>query len=389
MKLKLKNTPEQVELIKAMGSRDPGVAREAQEAFAAFLGPVIREVLNQAATAGAIFTDAVYDEDDSPSFPLDLYYNESTGYITVWSQTMAGGLPTSTDVTPIQELKIGTYRLDSAVSLMKRFARRARLDVVSKATERMAQEVLVKQERNAWAVVLRALAEANSGGVASGGLGITSLKAGSHVLPVQEEGVFQLHDLNRLMLLNKRINESFANGTADNTYSDGITDLYVSPETMMQIREFAYQPMNTRAADGTEGGQASDGIALPDSIRTNIFNSAGMSEIYGVSVTQLNELGSGKKYNQLFDEFDSGNIAPNGTASAHGFAESTDDLCVGVDNSKGAFIRAIAQQADSGGTFSVLPDDQFSQRADKLGFYGFLEEGRVCVDARAIVGLIV
>jgi len=118
MKLKLKNTPEQVELIKAMGSRDPGVAREAQEAFAAFLGPVIREVLNQAATAGAIFTDAVYDEDDSPSFPLDLYYNESTGYITVWSQTMAGGLPTSTDVTPIQELKIGPYRLASAVSIM-------------------------------------------------------------------------------------------------------------------------------------------------------------------------------------------------------------------------------------------------------------------------------
>ena len=31
MKLKLKNTPEQVELIKAMGSRDPGVAREAKK----------------------------------------------------------------------------------------------------------------------------------------------------------------------------------------------------------------------------------------------------------------------------------------------------------------------------------------------------------------------
>ena len=146
MKLKLKNTPEQVELIKAMGSRDPGVAREAQEAFAAFLGPVIRQVLDQAATAGAIFTDSLYDEDDSPSFPLDLYYNESTNYITVWSQGMAGGLPTSTDVSAIQELKIGTYRLDSAVSFMKRYARRARLDVVSKGIERMAQEVLVKQE---------------------------------------------------------------------------------------------------------------------------------------------------------------------------------------------------------------------------------------------------
>jgi len=32
MKIKLKNTPEQVELIKAMGSRNAIVAREAQEA---------------------------------------------------------------------------------------------------------------------------------------------------------------------------------------------------------------------------------------------------------------------------------------------------------------------------------------------------------------------
>jgi hypothetical protein len=147
--------------------------------------------------------------------------------------------------------------------------------------------------------------------------------------------------------------------------------------------------MNTRAADNSAGGEASDGIALPDTIRERIFNAAGTQEIYGVSITQLNELGLGKKYNVLFDEFDSGNIAPNGTASAHGFVQSTDELLVGVDNSKGAFIRAIAQQSDSGGTFSVLPDDQFLQRADKLGFYGFLEEGRVCIDGRAVVGLVV
>ena len=45
MKLKFKNTPEQVELIKAMGSKRPEVSREASEAFAAFIGPVIQQVL--------------------------------------------------------------------------------------------------------------------------------------------------------------------------------------------------------------------------------------------------------------------------------------------------------------------------------------------------------
>ena len=57
MRLNLKNTPEQVELVKAMGSKQQTVAREAQEAFAAFLGPVIQQVLNQAGTAGSVYVD--------------------------------------------------------------------------------------------------------------------------------------------------------------------------------------------------------------------------------------------------------------------------------------------------------------------------------------------
>ena len=77
MKLKLKNTPEQVELIKAMGSRNATEAREAQEAFASFIGPVVQQVIQQAGTASLIFVDNEYDEDDSPSYPLDLYYNEN------------------------------------------------------------------------------------------------------------------------------------------------------------------------------------------------------------------------------------------------------------------------------------------------------------------------
>ncbi len=144
MKIKFKNTEEQVELIKAMGSRVADVATEAQEIFAAFVGPVIREVLLQAGTAGLIYVDAEFDEDDDPSFPLDLYFDKDVGHSSVWHQQIAGGLPTS-QVTGMNEMKFGTYRLDSAVSWLKKYARRARLDSVSKAVERMAQEVLVKQ----------------------------------------------------------------------------------------------------------------------------------------------------------------------------------------------------------------------------------------------------
>ena len=365
MKLKLKNTPEQVELIKAMGSRDATVAREATEAFAAFIGPVVNKVLMQAGTASAVYTDLPYDEDDSPSIPLDLYHDAGEGYVTTWSQTVAGGLPTST-VEGFSEMKIATYRLDAAVSFLKRYARRGRLDVVSKAVEKMSNEVLVKQERNAWAVILKALVEAKTPGVGSN-LGV----AGGQIKATSAAGSFQLEDLNNLLTLVKRINTSYAGGTTTDTY--GLTDLFMSPEGMGQIRELAFNPISANTAVNPKE-------VAPNSVREEIFRNAGAGEIFGVTLHQLVELGVGQKYNTLFASL----VAANG-----GTANTAKQILVGVDLTKESFIRPVARQAESGGTFTVLPDDQFVTRSEKTGFYGFLEEGRVCIDGRAVAGILV
>lgn len=377
MKLKLKNTPEQIELIKAIGSRNPAVSREASESFAAFLGPVIQKVLMSAGTASQIYTDAEYDEDDSPSYPLDLYYGQVDNHVSVWSQNVAGGLPTS-QIEGMQELKISTYRLDSAVSFNKQYARKARLDVLSAAIERMANEVLIKQERNAWAVILKALAEAR-----------TTPKGGSalkHVLGAGSAGSFVLQDLNRLMTRAKRLNESYSGNTAVAPYSNGMTHLYLSPEMKEKVRAFAFNAIRTDSGATTNNSQM-----VPDSVREEIFRSAGSEEIFGVKLVELIELGVGKKYNTLFGTFGDGSIPAGGGADeSSSFANGTDEILVGIDQSRGAFIRPVARQAESGGTFTSLPDDQFAvNRVDKVGFYGFLEEGRVCIDSRAVAGLAV
>lgn len=364
MKLKLKNTPEQVELIKAMGSKDPSTANAASEAFAAFIGPVVQKVLTQLGSASSIYTDNEFDEDTNPSIPLDLYHNEGVGHISVWSQNVAGGLPTS-EVTGLSELKISTYRLDSAVSFLKRYARHARLDIVSKATERMAQEILVKQERNAWAVILKALAEASSQGL-------------KHIVASNVVDAFKVADLNSLMTRMKRVNASWANGTTSD--SKGLTDLFVSPEIMQDIRGFAYNPLNDK------GNSSFSGMGLPDGVREEIYRSAGSSEIYGVSIHELLELGVNKKYNVLFGELAAG--LGHTDAGGAAFSSSGDEILVGLDLSREAFIRPVARQSEGAGTFSVHPDDQFVTRSEKIGFYGHLEEGRVCVDARAVAGIV-
>tara|TARA_Y100001973_G_scaffold106680_1_gene186442 strand:- start:299 stop:1417 length:1119 start_codon:yes stop_codon:yes gene_type:complete len=370
MKLKLKETPEQVELIKALGSKNPTEAAQAAEAFAAFIAPVAQKVLMQAGTAGMIFQDSVYDEDDNPSIPLDLFYDAGTDFVSVWSQGVAGGLPTS-QVSGLQELKIATYRLDSAVSFLKRYARRGRLDVVGKSVERMAQEVLVKQERNAWAVILKALAEASTNGL-------------SHMVGAGATSSFVPGDMSALLTRAKRINTSWANGTPADFDSKGVTDMYVSPEVMGYVRGFAYNPVNTT------GSLSNGAVALPYTIREEIFKAAGMQEIFGIVLHELLELGVGKKYNTLVSEFIAGASSGTGVGPAGGnWDDSTDEMLVGIDASRDAFIRPVARQDEGGATFTALPDDQFVARQEKTGFYGYLEEGRVCIDSRAVVGLVV
>ena len=357
MKLKLKNTPEQVELIKAMGSKSPEVSRPATEAFAAFIGPVVQQVLNQANTASYIYTDVEYDEDDNPSYPLDLFYDQNgkDPYVTIWSQQMAGGLPSS-QIAGNAELKIATYKLDSAVSFLKKYARKSRLDVVSKGIERMANEILVKQDRNAWAVVLKGLAEAKG----KWGTGA----AGSNVVNQGTRGAFSLADLNALMTKMKRLNASYANGTPAAAYSKGITDLFVSAEVVEDIRAISYNPYDTTS------DQVGDGV------KDEMYRSAGFGNLFGVNIVDLYELGSGQKYNTLYT-----------AAGIGGTLAAGQQIMVGVDRSVEAFVRPVARNSDTGGTFTALPDDQYAQRQDKVGFYGGLEEGRVLLDARAVVGL--
>lgn len=382
--IKLKNTPEQIELVKAIGSKDPATSRLAQEAFASAIGPVLQIVLEQAGTASLIYVDQPFQEDESPSYPLDLYYNEGVGFIQVWSQTIAGGLPTN-DVRGNAEMKIATYTLNSAVSFLKKYARKSNLNVLAKAVERMLQEVLLKQERTAWSVIMAALGQAVStvNGVAT-----------THTIPAQNLGIFQMEDLNQMMTKMKRINASFAGGTAITPYSKGITDLFVSPEVKAQIRAFAYQPMNTRPGPTVAGSTlsaytATTAVPLPDAVREAIFNGAGTQEIYGVQITELNELGKNQKYDLLFSQYATGNIAPNITAANLGpYVYGTDEVVVGLDLSRDAFIRAVATDSDNSSTFSVIPDDQFFLRQEKVGFWGAVEEGRVCIDARAVIGLI-
>lgn len=371
MKITLDRTPEQVELVKAMASKNRDVAYEAQTALAEFIGPVLAEVVNAAPTVSNMFTSLQFNSDESPSIPLDLYHDiTDEDYIQVWSQSVPGGLPTN-QVAPSQsELKFTTYTLDSALSFDKRYASRSRLDVVSKTFTRMAQEVLLKQEKTSASMIMTALANAETNGE-------------KHVIRSAQANRFLLSDLNKLFTKAKRINTAWTGGTPAERRGRGITDILVSPEIVEEIRGLAYNPINTVGNDSIPG---------TDGMRDAIFNSAGIPEFYGVSIQEYNEMGDGQKWNTTFDVAAGDTKYDDHYATAQSkdtFDGANEQIIVGVDLSRESMIRAVATDSESGDEFSLVADDQFVTRQSKIGYYGSLEEGRMIIDDRVLLGLIV
>ena len=375
MKITLKRTPEQVELVKAMASRNKAVAYEAQVALAEFIGPVLAEVLNQAPTVSNLFQSLQFDADDNPSIPLDLYYNISdSDYVNVWSQSHAGGLPTNQVLPTASELKLATYSLDSAVSFDRRYAAKSRMDVVSKTFTRVAQEILIKQETTSATLLMTSVANAT-----------TNSKA--HVQTNRVASKFTLADMNDLLTLAKRINTSWIGGTPT-TRTKGITDLICSPEVVQDIRSMAYNAINSADADNT--APTTEGLAAPDELRMDIFRNAGLPQFYGLSIMEINELGKNEKFNTLFDTAAGSTTYynPDGSSVAITFNTATDDFILGVDRTKDSLIRAVAVDAESGSEFNLIADDQYSIRQNKIGYFGSIDEGRVVLDNRVLVGKI-
>ena len=378
MKITLKRTPEQVELIKAMASRNRNVAYEAQVALAEFIGPVLAEVINNAPTVSSLFQSLQFDADDNPSIPLDLYYDiADEDYVKVWSQSHAGGLPSSQVLPTVSELKVATYTLDSAVDFDRRYAAKSRMDVVSKTFTRVAQEILLKQDRTSATLVMSSLAGAT--------IKSSPLDGDVQVFRTVTADTVLIDDFNKLMTLAKRVNTSWIGGTPA-TRTRGITDIVCSPEVVGSIRAMAYNPVNTTAVPDTSESTV---LPAPEQLRNELYQNAGLDSFMGVNILEFNEFGKGQKFNTLFDNAaGTTSYKTFAGARANQFAGASDEIIVGVDRTRDSLMRVVATDPDSQSEMILVADDQYSIRQNKIGYFGQIEEGRIVLDNRVLLGLI-
>jgi len=372
MDITFKPNEEQLKLVKACASNDRNIAYEAQATLARFIAPVLAQVVNQAPTLSNKFKSFSFTADDNPSFPVDLFYDiTDEDYILTWSQHLAGGLPTNQVQPTHSEMKFTTYRLDSAISFDKRYAAKSRMDVVGKAMTRIAQEILMKQEATSANLVLGALAEASTNGK-------------SHTL-VAGGTKINLDDFNKLLTLSKRIHTAWTGGTPDGGPRRGVTDLLISPEVTESIRALSYNAVNVRGT-GTSGATKTD-IPATDAQREALWQNAGIPEFFGIRLQEFSEFGVGQKFNDVFDVVEQQAADASKSAVSGNFDGSADEIIVGLDASVQSLWRAVATDADNGSEFTLAPDDQYSVRQGKIGWFGAIEEGRTILDNRALYGI--
>lgn len=367
MKITLKRNEETLELIKAMASRNKDVSYQAQFTLAEFIAKVLAEVIEQAPVLSNLFTTLTYNADDNPSIPLDLYYDISDdNYIQIWTQQVPGGLPSNFMQPPTAEMKFTVVPLESEVSFDRKHAARCRLDVVGKSFAKLAQEILLQQERNATTMIMGTLAGA-------------STNSQAHVFRAATAGAFTPNDLNDLLVRADRINTSWYGGTQVGA-DRGVTDLLVSPEIVGKIRKMAFNAVST------------DGNNLPgtDNFRDAIYKSAGTPTFYGINIIKVKELGVGQRYNTVFDTAAGAtnytDFTGGGSAAFNG---STTEVLVGLDRTRESLLKAIAVDSDTDSSLMLEPSDEYVKRQRKIGFYGAMEEGRMIIDQRVLQGLIV
>jgi len=381
LRVQLDRTPASLDLVKRMGSKNKTESLAATEALAAVMTRPIRQVIEQAPVISNLFTTLVYDINTPSTIPLDDYFDvRQRNMLNVWTNSQPGGTATNFQ-QGATELFVQTYPVDSAISFNKNYLRAGNIDHLANGLTRLVQEVLLVSETNASFILFNSLAGARIDGNASNTAtnNLTLARANT-------AGRFQLDDFNTMMIGYDRTTASWVGGTPV-LDRRALTDMLGSPEWMGQIRAIAYQPSNTvQGAVATQGGSS---IAAPESVREQIFNGGGIPTLFDVILHKVYEMGVSRPYNQTFaTAMGSVQLPGFGTGFGGGstsvFDPASEQIVVGLNSEM--FDLARLSASDEGSEFSLVNDDTFTVRSEKLGMTGSKREGFVSVEGRAKFG---
>lgn len=331
-----KPTAEQVELLRRVGSSNKAEALDAMQSLAQALQVPLRSALLDGDIMDGIFAPEVLDPSATAEYPIDFYQTAQENDYVAYQIPAEGALPMRTVVG--DAITVQTYDVGNAIDWPLKYARSARWNIVARAMEVLEAGFVKKMNTDGWRVIIAA------------GAGREDFNGGAPM--VFDSAATPGQFTKRLVSLMKTTMVRLAGGNSASANRGRLTDIYLSPEALEDIREW----------DHDEVDDLTRREILTSSDQTGL-----MASIYGVNLHPLDELGVGQEFQAYFDTL--------------GADVGTDDeeIVVGLDLSKNdSFVMPVKRPLE------IFDDDKLHRRM-RAGFYGWQEHGFASLDGRRVL----
>jgi hypothetical protein len=326
---KFEPTPDLTNLLVKSGSLNKEEALAANHEFAKALELPLRQGVLSGNILDDIFEPVQLAQSATPEFPLDFLAPGTERDFVAYTIPNHGYIPQKH--VEGDYVMVPTYDIGASIDYLLKYARDARWDVVGRAMEVLESQFVKKMNDDGWHTLLAAGFDRN----------IVVYDSDSSA------GLFS----KRLVSLMKTVMRRNGGGNSASNNRGMLTDLYVSPEAMEDIRNW--------------------GLDQVDEItRREIYTAAdgSINRVFSVNLHDRDELGEGQQY-QLFYSDVLGGSLPGSKA----------ELVVGLDlRKRDSFIMPVRQEVQ------IFEDDTL-HRQKRAGFYGWAEQGFAVLDNRRVI----
>ena len=326
---KFQPTPEVTDLLVRSGSPNREVALAANREFAKALELPLRQGLLSGNILDNIFEPIQLAQSATPEFPLDFIAPGTEKDFVAYTVPNHGYIPERH--VESDYVMVPTYDIGASIDYLLKYARDARWDVVGRAMEVLEASFVKKMNDDGWHTLMAAAVDRN--------------------IVVFDSDANANQFTKRLVSLMKTVMRRNGGGNSASTNRGILTDLYVSPEAMEDIRNW--------------------GIDIVDEItRREIYTAADgtLNRIFGINLHDRDELGVGQEY-QLFYTNTLNGTLPSGKG----------EVVVGLDlRKRDSFIMPVRQEVQ------IFEDDTL-HRQKRAGFYGWAEQGFAVLDNRRVL----
>jgi hypothetical protein len=332
MSLLKQPSPEFIELLKRAGSNNKSESLAAQAQIAKALELPLREGTLVGDIVGNIFERIQMAPGTSTEFPLDLVSPGEENDFVAYTNPGHGRIPERT--VEGDYIMVPTYSISNSIDFLLRYAREARWDVVARAAQVMEAGFVKKMNDDGWHTLLAAGVDRN--------------------ILVYDADAAAGQFTKRQISLMKVVMRRNAGGNSASIKRGSLTDLYLSPEGLEDIRNW--------------GVDQADEVTRRE-IYTSSDDGSPLTRVFGVNLHALDELGENQEYQVYFTNELSGTLGPS----------SDVELVVGLDlNANDSFVMPVKQEV------TIFEDDTL-HRQQKAGMYGFAEIGYGVLDSRRVL----